>query len=192
MNQLETVIVQNIGELKLQRQAFHFVTETTVILRNVAGWHFIMTHLHTKNYFFTDTEVGLASFGANIKNLAIVDSSLLGLKPSNFDRTFSPQALVLLNSTVTAHPAVRYSVREGFLFQPKHPVYLLRVESCQIETSERIAFVKANAAVVNISCNILTLDGALSSSIEVIWELRECYSSYLRWWVRMSPSAQTW
>ena len=32
---------------------------------------------------------------------------------------------------------------------------------------------KANAAVVNISFNILTLDGALFSSIEVIWEIRE-------------------
>ena len=113
----------------------------------------------------------MASFGANIKNLAIVDSSVLGLKPSNFDQKFSPEALVLLNSIVTANP-VRYSVREGFLFQPKHPMYLLRVEGCQIETSERVTFVKANAGVVNISSNILTLAGALSSSIEVVWELK--------------------
>ena len=111
----------------------------------------------------------MASFGANIKNLAIVDSSVLGLKPSNFDQKFSPEALVLLNSIVTAKP-VRYSVREGFLFQPKHPMYLLRVEGCQIKTSQRVTFVKANAAVVNISSNILTMGGA-SSSIEVIWEL---------------------
>ena len=124
------------------------------------------------NHFFSDTEVAMASFGANIKNLAIVDSSVLGLKPSNFDQKFSPEALVLLNSIVTAKH-VRYSVREGFLFQPKHPMYLLRVEGCQIETSERVTFVKANAGVVNISSNILTLDGALSSSIEVIcWELK--------------------
>ena len=113
----------------------------------------------------------MASFGANIRNLAIVDSSVLGLKPSNFDQKFSPEALVLLNSIVTAKP-VRYSVREGFLFQPKHPMYLLRVEGCQIETSERVTFVKANADVVNISSNILTLAGALSSSIEVVWELK--------------------
>ena len=74
----------------------------------------------------------MASFGANIKNLAIVDSSVLGLKPSNFDQKFSPEALVLLNSIVTSARSVRYSVREGFLFQPKHPMYLLRVEGCQI------------------------------------------------------------
>ena len=128
-------------------------------------------------FFPSDTDVAMASFGANIKNLAIVDSSF-GLKPSNFDQIFSPQALVLLNSTVTAN-SVHYSVREGFLFQPKHPMYLLRVESCQIETSERMTFVKANAAVVNISSNILTLDGALSSSIEVIWKLKSSFRPIL-------------
>ena len=115
---------------------------------------------------FSDAKIAMASFGPNIENLAIVNSSFLGLMPSNFDQRFSPQALVLLNSTVTAKSA-RYSVQEGFLFQPKHQMYLLRVESCQIETSERMTFLKANAAVVNISYNILTLDGALSSSIEV-------------------------
>ena len=114
----------------------------------------------------------MASFGANIKNLAIVDSSVLGLKPSNFDQKFSPEALVLLNSIVTAATPVRYSVREGFLFQPKQPMHLLRVEGCQIKTNERMTFVKANAAVVNISSNILTLGGASFSSIEVILELK--------------------
>ena len=121
--------------------------------------------------FVSDAQIGLASFGTNLKNLAIVDSSFLDLKPSNFDSTFSPQALVLLNSIVTAS-LVRYSVREGFLFQPKHPMYLLRVEHCQIETSERMTFVKANAQLVNISDNVLTLDGALTSSIEVSLEFQ--------------------
>ena len=129
--------------------------------------------------FVTDTQIGLASFGTNIQNLAIVDSSFLDLKPSNFDSTFSPQALVLLNSIVTAS-LVRYSVREGFLFQPKHPMYLLRVEHCQIETSERMTFVKANAQLVNISDNVLTLDGALTSSIQVSSEFQnQCKSPML-------------
>ena len=37
MNQLETVIIQNIGELKIQTRALHFVSQTTVVLRNIAG-----------------------------------------------------------------------------------------------------------------------------------------------------------
>ena len=138
---------------------------------------------------FSDAKIAMASFGPNIKNLAIVDSSFLGLMPSNFDQRFSPQALVLLNSTVTAKSA-RYSVQEGFLFQPKHQMYLLRVESCQIETSAKMTFVKANAAVVNISFNTLALDGALFSSIEVRSEF-QLFSINFRWSARMSPSAPT-
>ena len=42
-----------------------------------------------------------------------------------------------------------------------------------------MTFVKANAAVVNISSNILTLDGALSSSIEVVWKLKFSYRPIL-------------
>ena len=139
---------------------------------------------------FSDAKIAMASFGPNIKNLAIVDSSFLGLMPSNFDQRFSPQALVLLNSTVTAKSA-RYSVQEGFLFQPKHQMYLLRVESCQIETSAKMTFVKANAAVVNISFNTLALDGALFSSIEVRSEF-QLFSIHFRLSARTSPSAPTW
>ena len=36
-SQLETVIIQNIGKLKLRSQAFHFPSETTVVLTNIAG-----------------------------------------------------------------------------------------------------------------------------------------------------------
>ena len=43
VNQLETVIIQNIGKLKLQSKAFHFIAATTVVLRNVAGSDFCQT-----------------------------------------------------------------------------------------------------------------------------------------------------
>ena len=98
-----------------------------------------------------EVELSLASVGKNVANLAIINSTVLKLKPSNIADMFSPNALILNGSTFVNDRLL--AAHKTIVFHTKQPMSLLVIEKCTITFGDKTSFIKSTALNVKVVKN---------------------------------------
>ena len=139
--------------MELRPDALDFLHPTDVLVIEVGGI--------TISNSFQDP-----SFGENIRNLLIQNSTLARLTPTFFSRKLSLSALVIVRTLLSVDDT-EVGRTDKFLFYPKEAMSLVRIENCSIATTDKVTFIRARAHKVEIVGNTLRLEGSLESSLDL-------------------------
>ena len=112
-----------------------------------------------------DVKLSLASVGKNVVNLAIINSTVLKLKPSNIADTFSPNALIL-NGSMFVNDRI-LAARKTIVFHTKQPMSLLVIEKCTIAFGDKTSFIKSTALNVKVVKNKFSSAESLKPGMDI-------------------------
>ena len=112
-----------------------------------------------------EVELSLASVGKNVTNLAIINSTVLKLKPSNIADTFSPNTLILNGSTFVNDRIL--AARKTIVFHTKQPMSLLVIEKCMITFGDKTSFIKNKSLNVKVVRNKFSSADSLKPGMDI-------------------------
>ena len=143
-NQVRKVILHNINMLELDHSSFSFHMRTNLIILEVGGWR------SARNYYSKHRPTPEAF--QHIRNLAIINSTMLNLNQNLFSQDFQPLNLLLRNSVFTmAHDVSSAYVFNLYVFNFNSKLERLVIEGCMVtslQSGGRI--MKATSATVEV------------------------------------------
>ena len=133
------MILHNIDMLELDHSSFSFHMRTNLILLEVGGWR------SARNTYSKHRPTPEAF--QHIRNLAIINSTMLNLNQNLFSQDFQPHNLLLRNSVFT----MAHDVSSAYVFNFNSKLERLVIEGCMVtslQSGGRI--MKATSATVEV------------------------------------------